>query len=241
MQPIGCRCHAFARRLFAIFSVVLCLGALRTAHASELFDNTITFLDGRIVLENPVSRCTGTCGVHVFAGSFLETDMTEVFGLEGYVAPWNWTYGTSNIAGGAVSRRLATVFQSVDLEAELGLGQRFGGGAHATEAWGAFYLRWHRFPWNRYLHTTVAVSTGLSYASRIDDIEVERSPSATSRLLHYFSPEITFARPDHQHVKLVLRLHHRSGGRDYVFGDTEIFNGVSGGAQYLTAGLKYQF
>jgi hypothetical protein len=52
--------------------------------------------------------------------------------------------------------------------------------------------------------------------------------------LHYFSPEITFALPEHKEHELLIRYHHRSG----VFGT---FNGVWGGSNVLTMGYRYRF
>lgn len=237
-----------------LLSALICLIPLVSypALAADRPSNQHTLFGGRLVLENPVAACTGGCGIQVFGGNFLHTQMSDVLAVDGYTPPWNWEYGVrddaghsagSFIVGAAISRRIATLFRSLDIEAEAGLAQRFGAGANASETWGAVYVRWHNFPWNSYLHTTVAVSTGLSYATEIDDIERERSNHGTSRLLHYFSPEITFAHPERQDWKLVLRLHHRSGGRDYGFGQSSssIFGGVTGGAQYLTVGIKHQF
>jgi hypothetical protein len=45
-------------------------------------------------------------------------------------------------------------------------------------------------------------------------------------LLHYFSPELTFADPDNKDFEIVTRLHHRSG----IFG---LFGGVAGGRPFF--------
>src|SRR5450759_3222178 len=56
----------------------------------------------------------------------------------------------------------------------------------------------------------------------------------TSHLLHYFSPEITFALPEFKQHELLIRYHHRSG----VFGT---FNGVWGGSNVIALGYRYRF
>ena len=85
------------------------------------------------------------------------------------------------------------------------------------------------------LVTTVAISTGLNYATGISEMEQERaSDGEGSRLMHFFSPEITFALPRRPEVELLFRFHHRSG----VFG---LVSDAWGGAQYGTVGLRVRF
>lgn len=182
--------------------------------------------------------CQGTCAATLFAGPQLLTDPTDFYGFR--VPPWRYTYGNSWFLGGSLSHVLVDFNGYADIEGEVGLGKRFGG-MHESEVWGAFYVRWKWFPWNRYVITTVAASTGLNYASGISDYEISQSEIGRgSHLLHYFSPEITFALPSKPEWELVLRMHHRSGGA-LVWGYTPLFKGVWGGSQYLVAGLRYHF
>ena len=112
---------------------------------------------------------------------------------------------------------------------------------HETEAWAAIYLPWTAFPWNEVVRTTVAVSTGISWVSGVNSIEEKRGEvPGGSRLLHYLSPEITFAMPHNPHAELLFRFHHRSGGGDFILGDTELFKGVTGGAQFISTGLRFR-
>lgn len=186
--------------------------------------------------------CGGECRVTVFAGRFLDTNMTDVLLPfdEDFALPWDWRFRDAHMLSLAVSRRLATIGGVFDIEAEAGFGQRFGE-EHAAEGWVALYGRWTRFPWNHRLRTTFAVSTGLDYASRVTRAELDRTAFGTgNRLLHYFSPEITVADPDWRRTELVLRFHHRSGGGK-VWGDSLLFGGVAEGAQYLKIGLRHRF
>lgn len=197
---------------------------------------------------DPLSACKGHCAVHVSIGRFSDTPMTHSFGLNSdfipdasdYVAPWNYDYKDAFLVSGTVSRRVLTAGSWASVEIEAGVGQRFGD-LHATELWGAMYLRWHVFPWNRWLYTTAAVSTGFNYATKVEDLERQRDDNRKgSQLLHYLSPEITFALPERQEWELVLRYHHRSGGGG-ILGEHRVFNGVTGGSNFVTVGVRYRF
>lgn len=197
---------------------------------------------------SPFAVCDGDCAVHVSIGRFADEKMSNSFGFSGgltpdagdYVAPWNYNFEDAFLLSGSFSRRVLTVGSWFSAEVEAGIGQRFGD-MHATELWGAVYLRWHAFPWNDYLRTTVAISTGLNYATHIDKFERSRDDNGNgSKLLHYLSPEITFALPDYDEWELVLRYHHRSGGGN-VFGDSALFNGVTGASNFPTIGIRHRF
>jgi len=184
--------------------------------------------------------CRGDCAVALYGGRHVSTHMTSAFGIDNYTPINRWEYGDGGLIAGTVSRRFASIGSYVDFELEGGIGQRFGN-MDQTEFWGAIFVRWVAFPWNHYLRTTIAASTGLNYATGISDFERERSGNNEgSRLLHFLSPEITFALPSRPDIELLLRFHHRSGGRD-IFGPIDLFNGVNGGAHYGTVGLRYRF
>jgi hypothetical protein len=196
----------------------------------------------------PSKGCDGSCAIYGFAGRNTSTSMTSIFGLDDvatfapdkFVPIWNWTWEDASIVGAAMSRRLVTFFRVIDVEAELGVGQRFGR-MNETEVWSALFFRWTWFPWNDYLRTTLATSTGLNWASGISDLERLRDGDRKgSQLLHYFSPEITFSLPQMPQWELVARLHHRSGAKVF-FGDVAMFNGVDGGAHFGTLGVRYRF
>jgi len=147
-------------------------------------------------------------------------------------SPWTARFRDDYFAGGAVSRRLVRFWNYFSIEAEMGVGGRFGI-TNSPETWGAIYFRYDHFPWNKWLYTTVAVSTGLDYLSKLPPSETFPG-DPTSHVLHYFSPEITFALPEFKQHELLIRYHHRSG----VFGT---FNGVWGGSNVIAAGYRYRF
>ena len=96
-----------------------------------------------------------------------------------------------------------------------------------------FVPRWHWFPWDRYLDTSFAFANGLSYATDDPEIEVMKNDE-TSKLLHYFYFELDFRLPQYDTWSVFARIHHRSG----VFG---FFDGIHGGSNFFTAGVKYRF
>lgn len=178
--------------------------------------------------------CDDKCAIMVFGGKFVETPMEDIF-LGGDLSPFNWDYGDSGFIGFSASRTVASFWRErFAIETELGVGKRFGS-MHESEAWAALFLRYRDFPWNDYLYTTVAVSTGLNYANGISEEEKARAGNDRGdRLLHYLAPEITFALPENKSRELVIRFHHRSG----VYG---LVSDADGGVQYLTVGLRLRF
>src|SRR5687767_983324 len=107
--------------------------------------------------------CGGDCSLMLFGGPNVGTGL-DTIALEEQLPPDQWDFEDSYFVGVNASRRIASLFEVIDLEAELGAGQRFNG-LDETEVWGALYLRYTAFPWNGILRTTVALNTGLNYAT----------------------------------------------------------------------------
>ena len=155
-------------------------------------------------------------------------------------SPWTSSFDDTQLLSGTVSKRVYEFSQDSLLgpywfiDWEVGAGQRFGNST-ASEFWTALYLKYDGFFWSDTLYMTAGVSTGVNYATSISDLEVKKSGNDTgTKLLHYFSPEITFADPDNKDFEIVTRLHHRSG----VFG---LFDGVDGGSTFLSIGFRQHF
>jgi hypothetical protein len=183
---------------------------------------------------NPLRPCAGDCAVYFFAGSSVATNVNDIFFKP--IGPTAWNYSGGSVVGGAVSRRIATVFTVFDIESEWGAAKRLGDQTEA-EFWGAIYVRFTAFPWNNYIYTTLGLSTGLNYATGISQFEKDHSkldPPAGTHIQHYFAPELTFALPDHKERQLVFRLHHRSG----MYG---LISGAMSGSTYMTAGVRLWF
>lgn len=188
--------------------------------------------EGLLQFHNPFAPCEMNCAATLYVGRYVATPMTDIF-TKFRPAPWNWKTKDSTLISGSFSREVLTYGRFFAFETEFGVGKRFGD-LHAAEAWGALYFRWKAFPWNNYIRTSVAVSTGLNFASKIDEVEDAKS-RRDDHMLHYLSPEITFGLPSQPNWDLVFRFHHRSGGK------LDFFNGNSGGAQYQTVGLRYHW
>jgi hypothetical protein len=184
--------------------------------------------------KDPLQPCGGQCAVMAFVGASVASNVQDIFFKA--IPPWSWQFGSGGVAGGAASRKIATLFSLLDIEGELGIAKRFGD-QHETEFWEAIYVRYSQFPWNKIIYTTFAVSTGISYATGVSEFEKEHSkldPPDGTRIQHYFSPELTFALPEHKDRQLVLRLHHRSGAYN-------IISRAASGSTYLAVGLRLWF
>ncbi|MBB3973405.1 hypothetical protein GGR24_002075 [Hansschlegelia beijingensis] len=219
----------------AAVAMVLCMAA-GSAQAADLASEAPAVAaqapaaESALQFHSPFGPCEMNCSATIYVGRYISTPMSDIF-AKFKTAPWNWKTKDSTLVSGSFSREVLTYRDLWAFETEIGVGKRFGA-LEAAEAWGALYWRWKAFPWNDYVRTTVAVSTGLNWASKIDGIERDKA-SHTSHVLHYLSPEITFGLPDNPNWDLVFRFHHRSGGK------LAVFNHNSGGAQYQTVGLRY--
>lgn len=182
---------------------------------------------------SPFSQCEMNCTATIFYGRYIQTPMTDIF-IKYKKAPWDWKTKDSDLVSGAFNREVLVYEDIWAFELEAGVGKRFGR-QDEWEFWGALYGRWKAFPWNDYVRTTIAVSTGVNYATDVSLIERAKSPKHQSRALHYLSPEITFGLPSQPNLDLVFRFHHRSGG------DLPLFNKTGGGSQYQTVGLRYRW
>lgn len=198
-------------------------GALQVTQAPAEEGVSLRFYD----LMSPCSRDCLLTGAY---GRYVETSMSNIF-FDLNLAPWDWSFGDITFASITFGRKLADYGRFISFEPEVGVGRRFGD-ADEYEFWGALYMRWNPFFWDHIIDTSIAISTGVSYASDNNELEEKRVKDDAS-FLHYFSPEITLAAPDDKSVSFVIRLHHRSGAGG-VFGE-------SGGFQYLMFGLRAHF
>lgn len=185
---------------------------------------------------NLIEPCDGDCAVSIYGGTFVEDSLAKIL-ITRIDLPSNWDYASDDhLIATAISREAGWFWDGrLSLEPELGIGQRFGR-QEATELWGGLFLRYHGFPWDGVVRTTVAISTGLNWASEKTAVERDRNQNDNegSHWLHFLAPEVTFSLPSRPDVELMFRMHHRSG----IFG---LINGASGGAQYATVGLRLRF
>lgn len=166
--------------------------------------------------------------VSFYMGKSVTNKFTSLF-LEPHNARFEDTY----LAAATYGYEVVRFGDYASIEIEGNAARRFGG-ADLWEFAVAGNFRWRRFPWNRHVLTTVSVSFGPSYATRISDTERRKGGGEGSKWLNFFSPEITFALPRYPRYEWLVRIHHRSG----MFG---AINNVSGGTNHLSTGFRYRF
>jgi hypothetical protein len=121
--------------------------------------------------------------------------------------------------------------EKLSCELEVQIGKYFGDQDHWEFNLPIFGIRWHRFPWDRYVATSFAWGIGPSYATSIPKIELETNESSSRWLIYWFG-ELTFGPPS-ANWEVLMRLHHRSNGFGLVAED--------GGSNAIGAGLRYHF
>jgi hypothetical protein len=157
--------------------------------------------------------------------------------LEGNLSDGSLLYSgfeDSYLTALAISRKMASYKDKIDLELEGQIVKHFEGQEH-WEFNGLGAIRWLPFPWDKDLDTSFASGAGLSYATETPKVEEElRGDGQTAQLLVYLMLELELALPDSQHWSLVSRIHHRSG----AFG---LFSGVTGASNAWGLGIKHRF
>ncbi len=135
---------------------------------------------------------------------------------------------------GALSRKLASLNERIDIEFEGQVAKHAGPVQRHWEVNGLGVLRWQTFPWDRYVDTSAAFGLGLSYAFDKPEFEVQ-AHDRSNRLLGYILVELTAALPRAPQWEFVARIHHRSAAN----GTFE--NDLRGASNGLGFGLKYRF
>jgi len=213
-------CRIGAKSLF--LGLVVCLFAAGGQASSKEGAGDTSKLR-QLLDPQPISKYWN---VMVFGGRLSSEPMDQVLLLSG-------DYEDTGFVGAAAGYEFYrnSLFS---FEAEGGAGAMFGD-SNGPQVWGALYARWHNFPWNETLKTSVAVSTGLNYTfKRMAYEERSAAPDPNRKLLHYFSPEVTFALPSAPDTELVFRMHHRSS----VYG---LFDCRRCGSDTPTVGLRHRF
>lgn len=97
----------------------------------------------------------------------------------------------------------------------------------------AFTTRYDDFPWRETVRTFFESGFGVSYAEKIPLLEIRRRDDKTNHLLAFLKLQVGIGIPSTP-VDLIGVLHHRSG----AWG---IFDGASGGSNFLGLGLQVRF
>jgi hypothetical protein len=140
--------------------------------------------------------------------------------------------GRSYVWAVGLTRRIHDWRDSLQAEGEMNVAGHTGRQDH-FEVNTAVSMRWHAFPWDGYVATTLAYGLGLSHAFARPPLEEEPRRRAT-RMLIFMPAELTFGPPSSRRSpwRLLLRIHHRSG----AFG----FFKDAGGSNFISLGLRYQ-
>lgn len=186
---------------------------------------------------SPADRARALADARPWSGTlFLGSSVADGKLRDLIVSPWTGSWGDDTLVGGAVQYRVARFWRFFTVDLEAGSAYRFGD-TEGGEFWGAVYLRYDGFPWSNYVYTTIGLSMGPDFVTRLPRVERgtdARPEQNQSAWLNFFSPELTLALPDYPQYELAFRYMHRSG----MFG---LYNGVWEGANSFVLGFRYRF
>jgi len=134
------------------------------------------------------------------------------------------------IAVAALAREFWRYQNYISFEAEGQIGKHFNNDTF-WEFNGLIIGRWHVFPWNKYVDTSLAIGDGLSCYTEISKVEKDDDDDA-QKTLNYLLFELALGLPQYPRWDLVVRIHHRSS----VFG---LYG--AGGSNFVCGGIKFAF
>jgi hypothetical protein len=83
----------------------------------------------------------------------------------------------------------------------------------------SFVIRWVNFPWNKYVKTTFGTGVGLSYSSKVYQMDIDRHLGEDRSHLKFNWPiQLTLASPNRPQDQLMLYIAHQSGGHIFDHG-----------------------
>ncbi len=161
----------------------------------------------------------------LYGGIHASDTLSDIISLDADYADGN------NIVVAGVAREVYRYSQKLSFEIEGQVGRHFGEDVSHWEFMALGLGRWHAFPWDAVVNTSIAIGAGFSAYTEISDVERYRNEEA-QRLLGHLAFELSFGVPRFPRWDLLMRLHHRSdmGG---VIG--------AGSSEYVCIGLKYAF
>lgn len=168
----------------------------------------------------PVSRAASS-SIALFGGVMTDNDWRDFF------SPNDIDFGDSTLAGIAASRSLWRFDNGASLEIEGQAVRHFGEQDH-WELNLPVVGRWHGFPWDNWLDTSIALGIGPSWASKIPKVEAAQEGSSQQWMVYWLG-EIEVGFPSSPWRGMV-RLHHRSGAYGVVADE--------GGSNVLTVGIR---
>jgi hypothetical protein len=162
--------------------------------------------------------------VTVYGGAHAQDDIGDVFTFNAKFEDNDY------IAVLALAREFWHYKEFISFEVEGQIGKHFNNDTF-WEFNGLIIGRWHAFPWNKYVDTSIAVGDGLSYYTEVSKVEKEDDEDA-QKTLNYLMFELALGLPQYPRWDLVVRIHHRSS----IFG---LYG--AGGSNYVCGGIKFSF
>jgi hypothetical protein len=160
----------------------------------------------------------------VYGGAHAQDDIGNVFALKPKFEDNDY------IVVAALARQFWRYRNYISFEVEGQIGKHFNNDTF-WEFNGVIIGRWHVFPWNKYVDTSVAAGDGLSFYTEVSKVEKEDDEDA-QKTLNYLMFELALGLPRYPRWDMVLRIHHRSS----IFG---LYG--AGGSNYVTGGFKFSF
>jgi len=147
--------------------------------------------------------------------------------------PYSTNYTDSYLVAGSFMHAYREQYQgALRTEYEINLAYNFGEQDHWEINVAPITLRWQRFPWDRFLRSSIAFGLGLSYAFDRPEVE-QRLENDTQQFLLFWQLELT-AGPRDGRWAAMLRLHHRSPGWG-------VMGVADGGMNAPSLGFRYRF
>jgi hypothetical protein len=142
------------------------------------------------------------------------------------------TFNKGGLVAIAGSKELVDLGCGFAIRAQLLADHRFDGLDYDEFAF-MLGMEYSDFPWSKSWPTTLEVSTGPSYATRIPKIE-DQSSGSPQRWLNAVGLELSITPSPESHWSIVGRYHHRSS----AFG---LYGGNQDESTMFGAGIKYRF
>jgi hypothetical protein len=166
--------------------------------------------------------------VGVYAGTYYDTEPAGFLEGRGNFLPHHMVA----LTGSKTVWRSDSMPLTLEIDAMVGVQN---GMASLGEFAIAPALRWHGFPWNNTLKTSVSIAPlGLSTTTSVSPLELG-SQGQGSRTLNWLFMEVAVSRPSAPDTEFFARLHHRCAIYDLLN------NYGANGEDFFTLGFRKRF
>jgi hypothetical protein len=138
--------------------------------------------------------------------------------------PGTINYRSENLISLGLRKKMASYGQYFSLHSELNVSRIYGKEDY-SEVFLTPTISWDYFPWDATLDTSASVGVGLSYTSIASNLDRSGKKLMASMIF-----ELEFKLPQHEHLSLFTRIHHRSTAGIFANG---------GGSNFHAVGLRY--